>query len=732
MKKNLLISIIAFIMQNQCTAQTFDTLWANRFQTVLDSVVAANNIKGASAAVLYPGQGIWTGVSGISSAGVPVTADMRFGIGSNTKLFIATVMAKLQEQGVLSLDDHLYQWLPAYPYIDSTTTIRQLLNHQSGIFDFLNDNPSMWSDSIWADTSRFWTPQEILATIGPPHFAPGHGYSYSNTNYLLAGMIIDTATGISWVQNLHNIIFNPLNMDSTFVGAFEAPNGPVAHEWVNNTTELINSPMTAEYSQAAGAGALLSTAGEMVQWYSALFSGAIIADSSLQEVIDFEPTSFYGLGVAVGDYNLLHLNYNHTGGMLGYISLMWYDVQTKSVLCILTNGGVTDLNLVIVPIINVLYNDYPKQQNDAGIISIVSPWENGCSATVTPSVSLTNFGSDTLTNVTINYSIDGGVPAVFNWTGTLGTGNQVAVTLSPISATNGSHIFACYTSSPNGGTEGYTYNDSSKSNFIVNTTAAAFAPLTENFDGAVFPPAGYALNSNSIIQWGQTSLAQFNGTSSAVKNNYFDGFIGAQYDLDLPMINITGIANAALGFEYAYTNYPGYYDSLRILISSDCGVSWQSLFYKGGNGLKTAPTATDVFYPTSSQWKHETISLAAYTGEVLIRFRNICGYGNNLYIDDVHIDQSTGIGTIAISKAGISVYPNPAQNELNVQFAGMNGNSSLKIIDITGRIVMEKTAAITLNQYSEILDISNLQNGMYQLTITTADNKTITTKVIKQ
>lgn len=57
---------------------------------------------------------------------------MRFGIGSNTKLFISTVMAKLQEQGVLSLDDHLYQWLPSYPNIDSTATIRQLLSHQTG------------------------------------------------------------------------------------------------------------------------------------------------------------------------------------------------------------------------------------------------------------------------------------------------------------------------------------------------------------------------------------------------------------------------------------------------------------------------------------------------------------------------------------------------------------------------------------------------------------------------
>ena len=709
MKKTLLITFIAFAIQSQCLAQTFDTLWANRFQTVLDSVVTANNIKGASAAVLSPGQGIWTGVSGISSVGVPVTADMRFGIGSNTKLFISTVMAKLQEQGVLSLDDHLYQWLPSYPNIDSTATIRQLLSHQTGFFNYLSTGVSLWNDSLWADTTRFWTNEEILATIGPPLFAPGQGFSYSNTNYLLAAMIIDAATGISWVQNLHNIILDPLSMDSTFFGAFEAPNGPVAHEWDYNYGELINSPITSEYSIGSAAGAMLSTSSEMVQWYSALFNGSVIADSSLQELINFDPSSFYGLGVAEGSYNSLQHNYNHTGAMLGYISLMLYDVQTKSVLCILTNGGVTDLSLVLVPMLNVLYNEYPKQQNDAGIISVVSPWENGCSTIVTPSVSLKNYGSNTLTSVTINYNIVGGVPAVFNWTGTLATDSQVVVTLPDIITTSGTHSFVCYTSAPNGNTEGYTYNDSSTSNFIVNTTAAMFAPLTENFEGTVFPPPGWSINSNSIYQWGQTSIAPFSGTSSVVKGNYNDGNIGTHYDLDLPMINITGLTDPALGFEYAYTYYPGFYDSLQVLISSDCGVSWQNLFYKGGNTLRTAPVTTDPFYPTSAQWRHETISLSAYTGEVLIRFRSICGFGNNLFIDEVNIDQSTGIGTIAFDETGISVYPNPASG--NITIDGLPVNSEIQISDISGKIILnEKTGSgITT------IDISQFPKGVYLL-----------------
>ena len=152
------------------------------------------------------------------------------------------------------LDDHLYQWLPSFQYVDSTTTIRQLLTHQSGIWDYWNDSPSIF-DSIWADTSRFWTTEEIIGSIRAPHFAPGNGYRYSNTNYVLAGMIIEAATGQTWVQKLHDFIFDPVELDSTFVGAFEPRNGPVAAEWDAYFGHLItNSPMTAEYSQANACG----------------------------------------------------------------------------------------------------------------------------------------------------------------------------------------------------------------------------------------------------------------------------------------------------------------------------------------------------------------------------------------------------------------------------------------------------------------------------------------------
>ena len=732
--KTLLFTAITiyllFTSTQSVKAQTFNATWGNLFQTTLDSCVLAGDIKGASVSVYSPGQGLWTGVSGNSSFQVPITANMRFGIASNTKLFIATVMLKLQEQGTLSLNDPLDQWLPSFQYVDSTTTIRQLLSNQSGIYDYLNDsNPwgTLWIDSIWADTSRFWTSQEILSTIGAPNFAPGMGYSYSNTNFVLAAMIIEAATGNSWVQNLHTYIFDPLSMNSTFVGAFEAPNGPIANLWVTNwgngsNDGEISYPMTSLYSTSTAAGGILSTSSDMAIWYSALFSGAIISEASLQEMTNFDPLSKYGLGIWKNYFvdPTTDKAYSHSGSLLGYQSFMWYDVRTKSVICVLTNGGWDDYNALLIPFYNVFYNQYPLQANDAGISLIEGPIGNDCSASETPSVTLKNYGNNVLNTVSINYKIDGGVPAVYNWVGALGINSQVVVTLPSIILASGSHVFTCYSSMPNGASDGYIYNDTIKSDFIVNT-AVPFAPLTENFDGAVFPPTGWSLNSSSLDEslfydWGQTAIAPFNGSYSAAIGNA--GYFGANYDLDMPMINISGVSNPALEFEYAYTYQPGYYDSLRVSISSDCGISWQSLFYKGGYSLKTAAATYNYFYPTATQWKHETISLAAYTGEVLIRFRKICGWGNNLYIDNVGIDQSTGIDAVASNEPGIKIYPNPTTGTIY-----LSEQSNITLIDLSGKLLLEEK---NTNQ----LDLSALPAGMYFLRVGENNNQLV--KVIKE
>ena len=709
---------------------TFDPTWAERFQFVMDSVVEATNMKGASLAVLVPGQGLWTVVSGISGAGIPITEEMRFGIGSNTKLFLAVTMLKLQEQGILFLEDHLYQWLPSYPNVDSTTTIRQLLGHQSGIFDYWNDDGGTAWNQMFQDTSHFWTAEEILATIGTGHFAPGHGYRYSNTNYLLAGMVIEAATGTSWVQKMRDFIFDPRVMDSTFVGTFEARNGPVAHEWRNNTYEIVKVPMTAEYSQANSAAAILSTAQEMVEWYHALFTGVILSGSSLQQLLHFDPMSFYSLGLKRWPYKS-HLIYEHSGFTVGFASQMWYDVKSGASFCLLTNDRNGDWNSMVFSLIDVLYDDFPQQQNDAGITQIVSPWGHSCNSTAIPSVYLKNFGIAPLTSVTINCKIDEGAPSSNNWTGLLNPGDSLNVLLNGITGGESIHKFSCFTSLPNGVPDEYSYNDTLLSNFVINSSPPAMSELYESFEGPVFPPAGWTINSSSIFNWGQTQLGSYDGIKSAVKANFNDTNIGTAYDLEMPMLNISGEYNTDFSFQYAYARYPDYTDSLQVAVSQDCGATWQNLFNEGGDDLATSNDTIWNFYPYTDDWRFVHFSLSPFEGNLLIRFRLICGYSNNLYLDDVNIDMLTSTKETAFV-AMSNVFPNPFTGSTTFTYSLTEPSQvSLRIYDGFGRQVAEPVNSFEQNGEHKITwNAENLPAGIYYSRLY-AGKQVMTNKIIK-
>jgi D-alanyl-D-alanine carboxypeptidase len=712
-------------------AKEFDPAWANRFQTALDSVMEATNAKGASVAVYSPEYGSFSCVSGISHPGVPITPEMRFGIGSNTKLFIAVTVLKLVEEGVLTLDDHLYQWLPQFQFVDSTITIRQLLKHESGLFDYWNDEPSLILQT-WPDTSRFWTSTEIIESIGPPHFAPGKGYSYSNTNYVLAGMIIEAATGNTWVENLHAYIFDPLNLTSTFVGAAEPRNGPCAAEWDSYSGVLVtNVPMTSEYSQANACGAILSTASEMVQWYNALFDGSVLSDSSLQLLLSLEPSSMYGLGITGGTLNQGF--YGHTGGMLGFASLFIYDIQTQSTICMLFNDRYSDLASKFDAMMNVFYGDYPKTPDDAGIAGIIAPADHNCENTITPRVKLVNYGTNQLTTAAIHYQTEGDEIRIFNWSGMLNPGESEIVVLPAMMFDTGQQSIEAYTSLPNGAPEGHTFNDLAMKGFYVELPGSFVSELPEGFEGGVFPSEGWAVNPVSNGQWGITSLTSLNGSKSLVRCNYNDQFIGTYYDFELPLLNISGWYNTDFKFDYAYKLYPGMvYDTLEVMISRDCGNSWTTLFKKGGWELPTVSPGYDMFYPqTPEDWKHESFPLQIYEGDMLIRFRAVNGYGNNLYIDNIFLDLLTAADEPKPFTT-LSTYPNPFTTAVwFTYYLPEPSKISLRVFDSYGKLVAEPVNSFQQKGEQKIeWNGGNLPAGIYFFRLQTG-NHLITEKIVK-
>jgi len=233
----------------------FDPALSGRLQKTIDSMLIAKNVKGISAGVYYPGMGTWKGVSGISHENVPINSDMQFAIASNTKLFTAVLLLKLAENNLLSIDDSLHEFLPTYKNIDSTITIRQLLNHTSGLAD-VTSVPG-YPDSILRNPRRVYTAAELMTWAGEPSFAAGKGWEYCNTNYLLAGMIAEKVTGQTYGKLLRDSILNPLHMDSTFLDVYDTVENTIAHPWQAGKDNTA-TPRIALNSAAWSAGAMYS------------------------------------------------------------------------------------------------------------------------------------------------------------------------------------------------------------------------------------------------------------------------------------------------------------------------------------------------------------------------------------------------------------------------------------------------------------------------------------------
>jgi D-alanyl-D-alanine carboxypeptidase len=326
---------------------SFDPSLAYSLQRALDSVRASLGVKGASAAVLIPGQGTWQGVSGISSANPPVNINpsMLFGIGSNTKAFVSMTILSLADAGLLSLDDPLSKYLPSYPYITTSVTIRQLLNMTSGLFDYLNDSNAQ-GEAVAANPWRLWTPEELITTfVGPAKASPGGSYAYCNTNYVLLGMIINRVTGSSVSSQMRARILTPLALDHTFLEVEEPYSDPVAHPW-DSGIDFAAVPVTAHFSTLWTAGGIMSTAEDMARWVKRLYEGAVISQSSLTQMLTFIPASStvttglawngYGLGVRQGTYYGKRV-LGHAGAIMGYISITAYLPSTGSGFAVLYN-----------------------------------------------------------------------------------------------------------------------------------------------------------------------------------------------------------------------------------------------------------------------------------------------------------------------------------------------------------------------------------------------------------
>jgi D-alanyl-D-alanine carboxypeptidase len=252
----------------------------------------------------------------------PMRAGDRFRVGSVTKTFVATVVLQLAGEGRLTLEDTVEHWLPGVVPNGERITVRQLLNHTSGLFAFGGDRDFV--TQAVRDPLRAWTPLEIvaIATAHPPHFPPGAGWSYSDTNYYVLGLIVETATGRSLGIELRRRIFAPLRLRATSFPTAPGIAGRHAHGYLLRPPQdvTVGSP-----SVQWAAGALVSNADDLAHFFRALLGGRLLRSDLLQlmrttvAARELGPGNAYGLGLQKLPEPCGAV-WGHTGGSPGYVA----------------------------------------------------------------------------------------------------------------------------------------------------------------------------------------------------------------------------------------------------------------------------------------------------------------------------------------------------------------------------------------------------------------------------
>ncbi len=330
------------------------------------------NARSLSAAIQFSDGAIWAHANGISSVNPldSVAVEDAYLIGSVTKTLTSACILQLADEGVLSVDDSLYQWLDTMPYINPNITIRQLLQHTSGLYDVLL-HPHQ-QDSLLADISRIWTPEELIDRfISPPLSSPGAVWSYCNTNYFLLGMIIKVATGHPFYVEIRNRFYEPLGLPTFAIPAFEPLNVPVAHVWMDLTGDNVTEDAHDFYmsykalnSAAGAAGGYFATPTDCTKWMRTYMRGDLLSPAMLTtaRTLVNAPGSQggkYGLGLMKNSF-LGNLAYGH-GGDLAYAASSWYFPGKDISITVFTNDAKKN-SWTLLPVVTELLRQYVNYQ----------------------------------------------------------------------------------------------------------------------------------------------------------------------------------------------------------------------------------------------------------------------------------------------------------------------------------------------------------------------------------
>jgi len=330
------------------TVDTADAALRSRIDRIAESVLTQTGVPSASVAVVMGGKLVYTHAYGKAQLDPPqpATTSMRYSIGSISKQFTATAILLLQEEGKLSIDDAVGKYVPGLTRGDEVT-IREILSHTSGYQDYWPE------DYLMTPMLKPETPQQILDTWAkkPLDFEPGTKWQYSNTNFVIAGRIVEKVAGEPLMDFITQRIFHPLDMKSV---------------WNSDEAKLTSADAKAYYRHALGplrlapkegrgwmfaAGELAMTAHDLALWDQSLIAQTVLKSASYKQMftevkLKDGTGTHYGLGVGVRERDG-HRSIEHSGEVSGFVSDNVVLVDDGVAVAVLTNQDAVDAASII-------------------------------------------------------------------------------------------------------------------------------------------------------------------------------------------------------------------------------------------------------------------------------------------------------------------------------------------------------------------------------------------------
>ncbi len=356
-----------------------------------------------------------------------------------------------------------------------------------------------------------------------------------------------------------------------------------------------------------------------------------------------------------------------------------------------------------------------------------------CDYSFTPGVEFTNNDAAAVTDVVVEYSINGGTAIQQAFSGSLAQGQSTTISFPGATLAGGTSVVSYNVVSVNGAQNWQSPSAISIADETYNklNLAGVAAPVSEGMETAVlnggystelttaiFDGGGIGAGSFGVLDgptFNYGAIGGFALSDRSIRFRFYNISAGDQMSLIMQKVNLT--SNSQLTFSHAYRQYSSENDKLEVFVSTDCGSTWTSVFAEQGSSLATLPLSTTAYVPAAaSDWAANTVDLSAYdnTSDVVIRFTATSDFGNNMFLDDINIGGATNVEDLTSTQ--FDVYPNPATDKVTVKVSEAGSvDARIDVLDLKGQVVSSNVLAA--GQSSVEVSTSSLASGVYTLRV---------------